>query len=74
MDPVMGRISSHSYPAIYQNLPFDSALNVQLQIILLYSQENERGGAGKCLGSHVDKTRATFARLVHSLQDRILAP
>ena len=67
----MGLSSPRSRITIHKNLPFNSVLYVQLQIILLYSQENERGAARKCLGSHVDKTRTTLARFVHSYRTEI---
>jgi hypothetical protein len=71
MDPVTGLSSPHSRINIHENLPFNSVIYVQLQIILLYSQEDERGAARKCLGSHVDKICTTLARPVHSYETEI---
>jgi hypothetical protein len=67
MGPMMGLQSSHSHFIIHGNLPFYSMPYVQLQIVLLYSQEHEvDSAAGECISSLVNKISTTLARLVHS--------
>jgi hypothetical protein len=55
MRPVMGPCTTVSGPILCKSLPFNSMLNVQLQIALLYRQKNERDAARECLGSHFNK-------------------
>jgi hypothetical protein len=62
---VMGLRSSYSGPVLQKSLLLNGPLYVKLQIILLYSQENERRAARECLGSHFDKATTMLAWLVH---------
>ena len=67
MGPMIELYSSYSHSIICGNLPFNKLLYVQLQIVLLYSQEHEVNNAAReCIGSHFDKFTTPPARLVHS--------
>jgi hypothetical protein len=71
MGPVIRLSISHYRPTMHKILPFNSFLQVQLQIIPLYRQEYERNRAAiERLGSRFDKFRTSPALLVHSLDNR----
>jgi hypothetical protein len=63
----MGLSSSHSRPTMHKSLPLNGLLYVQLQIILLYSQEDECDRATrKRIGGHFKQISTPLAILVHS--------
>ena len=65
--PVKGPWSSYSHPIIHGNLPFNSMLYVQLQIVLLYSQEHEVNNAAReRIGCLFNKFTTLLVRFVHS--------
>jgi hypothetical protein len=70
----MTQQSSYFYPITHGNLPFDGMVYIQLQIVLLYSQEHEANDATReRIGSPVNKIRTTLAGLVHSCRTAISA-
>jgi len=67
MGPIIRLSISHSCPTTYMNLPLNSFLYVQLQVILLYWQHYECNSTTiKCIGSYFDKIDTLLAILVHS--------
>ena len=62
----MGDHSSRSSSAEHRNLPFNGMFDVQLQVILLYSQKHEGNHAAtECIGGHFNETSAGFSMLLH---------
>jgi hypothetical protein len=57
---------------MHKNLPFNGLLYVQLQIILLYSQEYQcNRAARKGIGGHFEQISTPLATLVHSYATEI---
>ena len=66
MGPVMGMFSSHSHPIIHLNVPSNGLAYVQLQIILLHSQEHEGNDVvGECVRRLFNQISTSLTRLVH---------
>ena len=66
MGPEMGDHSSHSSSAWHKNLPFDGLFDVELQVILLYSQKHEGNHAAtECIGGRFNESSAGFSMLLH---------
>jgi hypothetical protein len=72
MGPVMGIFSSHSRQIIYLNVPFNGLAYVQLQIILLHSQEHEGNDVVReCVRRLLNQISTSLTRLVHVYRTEI---
>ena len=62
----------HRYLTICRNLPFNSFLYAELQIIALYSYEHKGNCTPtECVGRHFDKFSTPLIMLVHFYRTRI---